>query len=787
MTQCRIHSLLLALLFAASVVAGSEACGQTKWSQERFEQRLRQSQIRPQWLPGKAAFYYTRNESAGQRTYVRINAETGEKKNSSDPKELDLPVNQEVLTSSLKPTRSSASTRTGAPCVLQFVNRMTVEVTLFWVNPDAEPVRYASVAPGESHRQPTYEGHLWRIQDPQGEQIAALTATTEHTQIIIDRKSNPTEVTRGKNSNRRAEGHSPDGHWRAVADGDKISLHGSKEDDVQHLTAQISGGSRFHGTVVWSPNSDAFVISAAVPVTTRQVTLVRSSPRDQLQPNLITFDYAKPGDPLPLPVPVLFRLVEGTFQSVVIESELFPRQYCDSPSHRYTWSDDGREFYFDFNERGHQRYQILAVDRQTAKMRSVVEETSHTFIDYTNKTWRHWLPDKQELLWLSERTGWCHLWKIDASGQQPPLQMTSGDWVVREVLQVDPAAQTVWFTAGGLQKDEDPYHLQLCRVQFDGTDFHRLTSEDGFHEIQFSPDFQYFLDTWSRVDQAPVTDLRRSNDGTLVTRVEEQNTTDFVNIGYQPVERFSAKGRNGQTDIYGVIVKPSHFDPEKRYPVVERVYAGPHGTFTPKKFGSHTQLQTIAELGFIVVQADGMGTNHRGKAFHDVCWKNLKDAGFPDRIAWMKAAATTRPWMDLSRVGIFGGSAGGQTAMRALLDHADFYQVAVADCGCHDNRMDKIWWNEQWMGWPIDDSYARNSNVDDAHKIQGKLLLIVGELDRNVDPASTLQVVGALQKAGKSFDFAPIINAGHGAAETPAGMELRRQFLIRHLRPTSPQ
>jgi dipeptidyl aminopeptidase/acylaminoacyl peptidase len=194
-------------------------------------------------------------------------------------------------------------------------------------------------------------------------------------------------------------------------------------------------------------------------------------------------------------------------------------------------------------------------------------------------------------------------------------------------------------------------------------------------------------------------------------------------------------------------------------------------------------MHQLAELGFIIVKMDGMGTNHRGKAFHDVCWKNLKDAGFPDRKLWIKEAAKTRPWMDLSRVGIYGGSAGGQNAMRALLDHHDFYQVAVADCGCHDNRMDKIWWNEQWMGWPVDESYKHSSNLEDAHKLQGHLLLIVGELDTNVDPATTAQVVGALQKAGKTFDFMPIVGTGHGAAETPYGSKMREAFLVRHLKP----
>ncbi|RYD32245.1 MAG: S9 family peptidase, partial [Verrucomicrobiaceae bacterium] len=186
---------------------------------------------------------------------------------------------------------------------------------------------------------------------------------------------------------------------------------------------------------------------------------------------------------------------------------------------------------------------------------------------------------------------------------------------------------------------------------------------------------------------------------------------------------------------------------------------------------------------FILVRIDGMGTNWRSRKFHDVAWKNLKDAGFPDRIAWMKSAATTRPWMDLSRVGIYGGSAGGQNALAGLLHHGDFYKVGVADCGCHDNRMDKIWWNEAWMGWPVDKSYEENSNVVHAGKLTGKVMLIVGEVDRNVDPASTAQVVAALEKADKDFEFVPIMNADHGAAESAYGRRRRAQFFIDHLNP----
>ncbi len=318
-------------------------------------------------------------------------------------------------------------------------------------------------------------------------------------------------------------------------------------------------------------------------------------------------------------------------------------------------------------------------------------------------------------------------------------------------------------------------------MNLDGSGLVQLTQGDGDNAVEFSPDGKTFIAKYSRVDLPCVTELRRSEDGRLICELEHGDASSLLASGWTLPERFTAKGRDGQTDIYGVIIKPSHFNVFKKYPVVEEVYAGPQNSFAPKSFGRQIRQHAIAELGFIVVQSDGMGTDNRGKKFHDVCWKNLADAGFPDRIAWIKAAARTRPWMDLRHVGIYGGSAGGQNAMRALLDYPDFYQVAVADCGCHDNRMDKLWWNEQWLGWPVDAAYARSSNVEDAHKLKGELLLMVGELDHNVDPASTMQVVNALEKAGKDFEYIVIAGSDHGSAETPYGSRRRMDFLARHL------
>jgi dipeptidyl aminopeptidase/acylaminoacyl peptidase len=253
--------------------------------------------------------------------------------------------------------------------------------------------------------------------------------------------------------------------------------------------------------------------------------------------------------------------------------------------------------------------------------------------------------------------------------------------------------------------------------------------------------------------------LRRTEDRRVLMDLEKGDTSALAAAGWPAPEPFTAVARDGKTDIWGVIYRPTNFDASKRYPVVEAIYAGPQGSFVPKTFAG--AAQPLAELGFIVVQIDGMGTNNRSKAFHDVAFQNLADAGFPDRILWHKAVAAKYPWYDITRVGLYGTSAGGQNAMGGLLFHPEFYKVGVANSGCHDNRMDKIWWNEQWMSWPLGPHYAASSNMENAGKLQGKLLLVVGELDTNVDPSSTLQVVNALIRADKTFDLLFLPGAGH--------------------------
>ena len=574
---------------------------------------------------------------------------------------------------------------------------------------------------------------------------------------------------------------SPDGKYEVKIDKFNVVLVERETKVESRLTTEGKESDAYELPAFWSPDSARFVVHRRTPGTDRVVTLVESSPKDSVQPRVSTYRYAKPGDPIPRPKPHLFA-VAGK-KEIPIPDALFANPWDVSYER---WTPNSKHFRFLYNQRGHQVMRVVEIDGESGKPREVLGETSKTFIDYSSKLEYRELPGG-DFLWASERAGTNRLYRVKSeTGELRPL--TPEAWVLRRVESVDEKAGTAIVRVYNAYPDQDPYYAHFARVSLQGGEPKLLTEADATHEVRFSPDARYYLDTYSRADLAPVTELRRA-DGRKIARLEAASLEPLEKLGWRAPERFKAKGRDNVTDIYGLIYRPTNFDPKKKYRVIEYVYAGPQDQHVPKAFRAwHNMQQSMAELGFIVVMADGMGTNWRSKAFHDRCWRDLADAGFPDRVAWIKAAAASRPEMDLAGgVGIFGGSAGGQNAARALLSHADFYTVAAADCGCHDNRVDKIWWNEQWMGWPIGPWYAKSANRTDAAKLRGKLLLTVGELDRNVDPSSTLQLADALIKADKDFDLIVLPGAGHGAAETPYGKRRRADFFVRHLAGKGPR
>jgi dipeptidyl aminopeptidase/acylaminoacyl peptidase len=597
---------------------------------------------------------------------------------------------------------------------------------------------------------------------------------------------------------------SPDGKHEAFIKNDNIYIRNRANGRERALSIDGTQGNYYSSYIQWSPDS-RYVFSARIrPAEKRYVYYVESSPKDQLQPKLHKQEYAKPGDELRSKHPCIYEVETG--RAIIPSNELFDKQY---ELFWFRWNEQGTGVTFEYNERGHQTYRLLELSVETGKVRTIVEEKSNTFVNH-QRMYRRFLRGGSELIWMSERDNYNHLYLYDYATGSVKNQITKGPWYVREVLHVDEDARQIYFTANGMKvadkltrpsdtsssltrqfvnsstEKEDPYLIRYYRINFDGTGLTCLTPDEGNHMATFSRDRKYLVDVHSLVDRAPEATVRRVSDGSLVMPLEKADISRLEDEGWRAPEVFVAKGRDGKTDIWGIIVRPTNFDPTKKYPIIEYIYAGPGSHYVPKSFFTYDYNMTaLAELGFIVVQLDGMGTSFRSKEFEDVCYKNLKDAGFPDRKAWIRAVAEKYPYMDIDRVGIFGASAGGQESMTAVLLHPEFYKAAYSSCGCHDNRMDKIWWNEQWLGYPIGEQYKEGSNVENAHLLSRPLMLVVGELDDNVDPASTMQVVNALVKANKDFELVVLPGVGHTMGES-YGEHKRYDFFVRHLMEVNP-
>ena len=603
-----------------------------------------------------------------------------------------------------------------------------------------------------------------------------------------------------KKPQRRGEWRGPQRHWMEVPD-EKDGIQRSPVDTTlfifhrdHNLWTRQNGvekplttnGDTTYYYSSWGRFSDDGRYYATVrikPAPKHYVYYVEAMPRGgqhhgeygAVDPVLHKQEYAKPGDSLNYRVPVVVEVATG--RVVEPETALFQKQYEVSAPR---WDKGQRTVTFTYNERGHKVYRVLEMDVVTGRVRTLIEETNAKYVNY-NRLYRHDFEDGCHILWTSERDGRNHIYLYNRQTAQLVRQVTTGEFYVREIQRVDEKAGVVYFSACGMNKNEDPYLIHYYKIGINGKGLVCLTPEEGNHSVTYSDDMAYLIDTYSTVTTPPVTVLRRSKDGRIMQTLEKADISRLEAEGWHAPEVFVAPGRDGVTPMWGLIQRPSNFNPSKKYPVIEYIYSGPGDQYVPKSFTPWLwNLQNIAELGFIVVQLDAMTTSWRTRAFEEVCYKNLKDGGFPDRIAWIKAACEKYPYMDVDRVGIYGCSAGGQNAMAAVLWHGDFYKAAYAACGCHDNRMDKIWWNEQWMSYPVDSSYVECSNVENAWRLERPLMLLVGELDDNVDPASTMQVVAALQKAGKDFDLVVVPGAHHTMGET-FGEHKRNDFFVRHL------
>ena len=733
MKRLLIFVALMASVFQMSAQGTVEDYKRAFSLGEKFSaSKVYYSNVNPTWIEDTHNFWYVRHTPTGDE-YVLVNADKRTKKPLFD---------QEKFAKTVK------------------------DVTGKDLNPAKLNLRYLSVSKDLGTITFVLDNHTWEygIKKSTLKDLGQLPEREPqpHWMVVSDEKDFPPVP-------------SPDGKYVAFIRNHNVAVRNVATGEVRELSLDGALGNYYSSYIQWSPDSKYVLTNKLRPAEKHYVYYVESSPKDQLQPKLHKQEYAKPGEELNFHLPCIFNVETGA--AVAAPEDQLKPQY---EIHSLRWNNDSKAATFEFNERGHQHYRVLELNAETGAMRTVIEESSNTFVNYSRQ-FRHHTADDSEIIWMSERDNYNHLYLYDKATGKVKNQITKGDWYVRSVLKVDDQARRIWFQASGVNKDEDPYFIRYYSINYDGSDMLDMTPSKGMHTAYLSHDNKYIVDVTSTVSDAPVAVLRNAETGEQVMDLEKADISEIVANGWKAPEVFVAKGRDGKTDMWGIIIRPTNFDPSKKYPILEYIYSGPGDHYVPKSFFSFNRyMSAIAELGFIVVQVDCMGTSYRSKEFEEVCYKNLKDAGIPDRKLWIKAAAEKYPYMDIDRVGIFGCSAGGQESTTAVLFHPEFYKCAYSACGCHDNRMDKIWWNEQWLGYPIGDQYKEGSNVENAHLLTRPLMLMVGELDDNVDPASTMQVVDALIKANKDFELVVMPGVAHSMGEA-YGEHKRYDFFVRNL------
>lgn len=728
-------TLVCASLWAESARVDADTYLRARQSRERFGLRGNtfNCAVQPRWIGSTHTFWYVHENADGSWQYMLVDADRRTKRQLTDhgrlARALGLDSGGRITLDGLRPSAGGDT---------------------LWFNRD---------------------GHRWQYTSRRGvlTDLGAIppSPTLPHW-MVVDPETDTEPVT------------SPDGRMEAMVRGHNVVVRDRASGAVRALTTDGTIGCYYSSRLQWSPDSRQIATCKIRPVEKRYVHYVESCPADELQPRLHRQEYAKPGDELRQKLPVVVR-ADGSGVTVPADCTLIANQY---DLYGPEWSADSRAIRFHYNGRGHKAYRVMEMDAFGGGLRTIVDETHPKYVNYS-RIYSHMFDHGRRMLWTSERDNYNHLYVVDcATGQM--RQLTFGPWYVREIVKVDEASGWVYFTANGVDADEDPYFKKFYRVNIETGEMTHLSPTPGTHSGALSADGRYLADTYSAISKAPVTVVRDCADGSVVMTVAEGDISGLEANGWRAPETFAAPGRDGSTLMWGLIYRPSDFDPSKRYPVVEYIYQGPGDHYVPKSFQPWNGWMTsLSELGFIVVMVDGMGTSYRSREFENFCYKNLADAGLPDHMAWIRAAAARYPEIDLERVGIFGCSAGGQESTAAVLRYPDFYKAAYSACGCHDNRMDKIWWNEQWLGYPVDSSYVEASNVEHAHLLRRPLMLVVGEIDDNVDPASTIQLAGALIKAHKDFELVVLPGARHTMGDA-YGEHKRWDFFVRHLMGATP-
>ncbi|QBG36714.1 hypothetical protein EMK97_13795 [Litorilituus sediminis] len=532
-------------------------------------------------------------------------------------------------------------------------------------------------------------------------------------------------------------------------------------------------------SVYWAPNSKTVLTHRMNREKVGKLHLIQASHEDGLRPRLYSYYYPLAGDK---------HTPEGDIISVDVASKKVTKVAAPKLLQTYYggpiwgWWEDNNRFYFYEQARAKKRMSFHEYNPENHKVRLVVEDTSEQFIDpWAQDAWV--LPESDEIIWTSQRDGNQQYYLYELSTGKLKNKITQCQCYVRVYRALDKEKRELYFEASGGIDGRDPYFRHLYKVNLDGTNQQLLTPEPLEHSTRISPDFNYFVDIASDAQTVPATKLRSTIDGKVITTLGTPDVTELMATGWQPPEPFEVLADDGKTKLYGLMYKPSNFDANKQYPVIDATYTGPHGFFTPKSFWTYfQQAQSLAELGFVVIKMDGRGTSKRDRDFHLVAYKNLA-GGVDDHVDAIKSLASKHSYLDVNRVGIFGFSAGGYDTAQAMFRHADFFKVGVAASGNHDFRTDKTGWNETWLGYPVAKHWDEQTNLnpESVAKLKGKLLLAHGELDDNVNPAATIQLVDKLIQANKDFDLMIYPNLDHFLNDSDYFIRKRWDYFVEHL------
>lgn len=507
--------------------------------------------------------------------------------------------------------------------------------------------------------------------------------------------------------------------------------------------------------------------------------LIQSSHTEGLRPKLYSYYYPLAGDKH-LPTGDVYSIDVASKKVTKVDAPKLQQTYYGSPL--WGWWEDNNRFYFFEQARAKKRISFHQYNPENHQVRLIVEEKSEQFLDpWAQDAWV--LADTNEVIWPSQRSGKQQYYLYDLTTGKLKNKITQCDCFVRTFSGLDKENRTLYFEASGGFDDRDPYLRHLYKVNLDGTEQRLLTPEPLEHSARVAPDFDYFVDIASDVQTVPSNLVRSTVDGQVIMTVGDPDVSALMATGWRAPEPFEVLANDNKTKLYGLMYKPTNFDPNQQYPVIDATYTGPHNFFTPKSFWSYfQQAQSLAELGFIVIKMDGRGTSKRDRDFHLVAYENLA-AGVDDHVQAIKDLAKTHRYLDINRVGIYGFSAGGYDTAQAMFRHADFFKVGVAASGNHDFRIDKTGWNEIWLGYPVAKHWDEqtNLNMDSIAKLKGKLLLAHGELDENVNPAATMQLVDRLIKANKDFDLMIYPNADHVLNNNDYFVRKRWDYFVEYL------